>query len=173
MRHRIEHSALASFFAPNQSISPLGPGAAMAEPRGQGLLFRGTKDGEFVRAWVHPSAMHTRTLQRKELVSFMGEEQTVLYVSIYPSTISHRWYRARGAKTGEYIEVETWQVHVIPCAFWDSASQRLHVVSLQRHHGDAGNASSSSGLCDTPPGPMIRTWVGPRGISALDPKAGN
>ena len=50
MRHRIVHRAVAtcvvaqaSFFAPNQSIDPLGPGDTMAEPR-RGLLFGGKKN---------------------------------------------------------------------------------------------------------------------------------
>jgi hypothetical protein len=139
--------AQASFFAPNQSIDALGPGAAMEDSR-RGLLFRGAKYGDFVRAWVHPMAMRTRNLEWKELVGFLGEEGAAIYVAIYTSTTSCRWYRAKGAKTGKYIEVETWQVHVIPCARWDSGSQRLHVVSPQLH-GDAGNASSSSAPYDT------------------------
>jgi hypothetical protein len=80
----------------------------------------------------------------------MDEEGAAPYVAMNAGTTSYRWYKPKGAQTGKYIEVETWQVHVIPCARWDSGSQRLHVVSPQLH-GDVGNASSSSAPYDTLP----------------------
>jgi hypothetical protein len=65
----------------------------------------------------------------------MDEEGAALYVAMNAGTTSYRWYKPKGAHTGKYIEVETWMVHIIPCARWDSGSQRLHVVSHQLHDG--------------------------------------
>ena len=122
----------------------------MAEPR-EGLLLRGTRTGEYVSAWVQPSAMQVHHFALKELVCFMGEEGAAEYCEVAPCGISYRWYRWKGNPIGSYLEVVTWEVHFIPCAKWNSDSQRLHVLLEPLHDGDAGAASSSSAPSDTLP----------------------
>ena len=105
---------------------------AMVEPR-QGLLFRGTRTGEYVRAWVDPSTLHVRHFEWKELVCFMGEDGAAEYCAVAPCTSSWRWYRARDTPKGKYIEVLTWEAHFISCARLSSDSQCVHIVADASH----------------------------------------
>ena len=106
----------------------------MGEPR-QGIVFRGMKTGDYVSAWIHPSELHVRQFEWKDLVCFMGDDDAAEYCVVAPCTYSWRWYRAAGSPTGNYIEVLTWEVQFIQWARWNNDSQRMHVVSQPWHDG--------------------------------------